>query len=83
MKNLTNPIYESDIILSKVRDFIEVMSSTKITMLCKKAPKISKQSFINVSDGSDCIIYVKSKSVKSDLQKQFKSKNIESKIIVK
>lgn len=55
----------------------------KITMLCKKAPKISKQSFINVSDGSDCIIYVKSKSLKSDLQKQFKSKNIESKIIVK
>lgn len=30
MKNLTNPIYESDIILSKVRDFIEEVVDKKL-----------------------------------------------------
>ena len=30
MKNLTNPIYESDNILSKVRDFIEEVVDKKL-----------------------------------------------------
>lgn len=30
MKNLTNPIYESDIILSKVKDFIEEVVDKKL-----------------------------------------------------
>ena len=30
MKNLTNPIYKSDIILSKVRDFIEEVVDKKL-----------------------------------------------------
>ena len=30
MKNLTNPIYESDVILSKVKDFIEEVVDKKL-----------------------------------------------------
>ena len=63
----------------------EEAGNLKITLLGKKAPKISTESFMSPTEtgGCDCIIYVKSKSVKSNLQKQFKDKNITSKIIVK